>query len=299
MNKKKILSLILCCFMVLSVGLSTSFAEEGIKININGKVISTESSPVIRNGRVLVPISVITKELGYKTEWNNISKSVKIWSNDKEWVDFTLGEDFYRLHTDREMDYTNFENKKDKFNFVDTEIRSMDVKSEMINNRFYIPLAYAGENLNNNVLWDIKTRTVFITNNKNNTGIKQDSYKSHVEKILTDIKNFDDEEKEILSLLNENFSEGNKSIATSFYTKQEMIFNEHRISLNKFTDNELINYNTQMVLDEYNQYTNFMKNLNKDDALRVNEIIEYMKQQRLTIIKNIIEVIERDLKEIS
>lgn len=92
------LSLILCCFMVLSVGLSTSFAEEGIKININGKVISTESSPVIRNGRVLVPISVITKELGYKTEWNNISKSVKIWSNDKEWVDFTLGEDFYRLH---------------------------------------------------------------------------------------------------------------------------------------------------------------------------------------------------------
>ncbi len=285
--------------MVLSVGLSTSFAEEGIKININGKVISTESSPVIRNGRVLVPISVITKELGYKTEWNNISKSVKIWSNDKEWVDFTLGEDFYRLHTDREMNYTNFENKKDKFNFVDTEIRSMDVKSEMINNRFYIPLAYAGENLNNNVLWDIKTRTVFITNNKNNTGIKQDSYKSHVEKILTDIKNFDDEEKEILSLLNENFSEGNKSIATSFYTKQEMIFNEHRISLNKFTDNELINYNTQMVLDEYNQYTNFMKNLNKEDALRVNEIIEYMKQQRLTIIKNIIEVIERDLKEIS
>lgn len=285
--------------MVLSVGLSTSFAEEGIKININGKVISTESSPVIRNGRVLVPISVITKELGYKTEWNNISKSVKIWSNDKEWVDFTLGENFYRLHTDREMNYTNFENKKDKFNFVDTEIRSMDVKSEMINNRFYIPLAYAGENLNNNVLWDIKTRTVFITNNKNNTGIKQGSYKSYVEKILTDIKNFDDEEKEILSLLNENFSEGNKSIATSFYTKQEMIFNEHRISLNKFTDNELINYNTQMVLDEYNQYTNFMKNLNKEDALRVNEIIEYMKQQRLTIIKNIIEVIERDLKEIS
>ena len=299
MSKKKMLSLILCCFMVLSVGLSTSFAEEGIKININGKVISTESSPVIRNGRVLVPISVITKELGYKTEWNNISKSVKIWSNDKEWVDFTLGEDFYRLHTDREMNYTNFENKKDKFNFVDTEIRSMDVKSEMINNRFYIPLAYAGENLNNNVLWDIKTRTVFITNNKNNTGIKQGSYKSYVEKILTDIKNFDDEEKEILSLLNENFSEGNKSIATSFYTKQEMIFNEHRISLNKFTDNELINYNTQMVLDEYNQYTNFMKNLNKEDALRVNEIIEYMKQQRLTIIKNIIEVIERDLKEIS
>ena len=299
MSKKKMLSLILCCFMVLSVGLSTSFAEEGIKININGKVISTESSPVIRNGRVLVPISVITKELGYKTEWNNISKSVKIWSNDKEWVDFTLGENFYRLHTDREMNYTNFENKKDKFNFVDTEIRSMDVKSEMINNRFYIPLAYAGENLNNNVLWDIKTRTVFITNNKNNTGIKQDSYKSYVEKILTDIKNFDDEEKEILSLLNENFSEGNKSIATSFYTKQEMIFNEHRISLNKFTDNELINYNTQMVLDEYNQYTNFMKNLNKEDALRVNEIIEYMKQQRLTIIKNIIEVIERDLKEIS
>ena len=42
-----------------------------------------------------------------------------------------------------------------------------------------------------------------------------------------------------------------------------------------------------------------MKNLNKEDALRVNEIIEYMKQQRLTIIKNIIEVIERDLKEIS
>lgn len=153
MNKKKMLSLILCCFMVLSVGLSTSFAEEDIKININGKLISTESSPVIRNGRVLVPISVITKELGYKTEWNSTDKSVKIFFMNEAYSKLTIGQK-------EALGVINFLGKEeiDKY--------QIEIAPEIISGRVFLPLKDTTEIMGGSVEWNSTTRTVFVNNKK-------------------------------------------------------------------------------------------------------------------------------------
>ena len=57
--------------------LGTCFAGGGlaspsIKILMNNKLVASEVSPVISNNRVLVPISVITKELHIPTAWEKI-----------------------------------------------------------------------------------------------------------------------------------------------------------------------------------------------------------------------------------
>jgi hypothetical protein len=44
----------------------------------NGVRIATTTSPIIRNGRVLVPIRVVSEQLGQKVDWNAADKSITI-----------------------------------------------------------------------------------------------------------------------------------------------------------------------------------------------------------------------------
>ena len=54
---KKFSFIIMLVFVTLFINIST-FADD-VKININGKEIYTSQSPVIENGRTLVPLRVI------------------------------------------------------------------------------------------------------------------------------------------------------------------------------------------------------------------------------------------------
>ena len=53
-------------------------ASPSIKILINNKFVASDASPVISNNRVLVPISLITKELHIPTTWDQKTKTVSI-----------------------------------------------------------------------------------------------------------------------------------------------------------------------------------------------------------------------------
>ncbi|WP_160039067.1 copper amine oxidase N-terminal domain-containing protein [Paenibacillus sp. USDA918EY] len=65
-----------------------------IKIIVNGTELSTDTSPKIEDGRVLVPISTISKALGVGVTWDPKSKSVKVDSKPN-----VLNDDLSALYT--------------------------------------------------------------------------------------------------------------------------------------------------------------------------------------------------------
>lgn len=45
------------------------FANSEVKLWINGNYVTTDVAPVIENGRTLVPIRVISENLGLEVDW--------------------------------------------------------------------------------------------------------------------------------------------------------------------------------------------------------------------------------------
>lgn len=71
-------------FMGISAGV---FASGQIHLFINGKEVKSDVSPKITNGRVMVPIRVISEGLGAEVEWDNKTQAVQINSHEDIWKD--------------------------------------------------------------------------------------------------------------------------------------------------------------------------------------------------------------------
>ncbi|AFS77983.1 copper amine oxidase-like protein [Gottschalkia acidurici 9a] len=138
---KKILSVIL---MLLVIGSSVSFAQsDKITIVIDGNTINTDVNPVVIDGRTLVPIRVVSENLGAKVEWNAETKEVKL--------DFTeLGASVKMKIDSKEYD-------------VNGEVGTMEVAPKMIDGRTMVPIRFISEELGFLVEWDGNTKTVNIS----------------------------------------------------------------------------------------------------------------------------------------
>lgn len=146
---KKLLSIILpmvlliSCFGVLSVS-----AEDKITITIDGAIQSYDVSPVIVNGRTLVPMRAIFESLGANVEWNESSRTVTATA---ESTVITLG-----------IDKTEAT--------VDGEKIALDVPAQIVDSRTMVPARFVAEALKCDVKWVEGTKTVAI--NKNEAGLK-------------------------------------------------------------------------------------------------------------------------------
>lgn len=76
---KKVIA-ILMCVLVLSTT-SMAFASSVPKLIINGEVVATDVSPVVRNGRTLVPIRIVSEKLGATVNYNAATKGITIKKN--------------------------------------------------------------------------------------------------------------------------------------------------------------------------------------------------------------------------
>ena len=87
MKKKIILSVSLSLLLVLGIT-GAVFASGNVKLIINGKSIATDVSPKVVNGRVLVPISTVSKELHSVVQWDAAKNSVIVnpdtWTSEQE-----------------------------------------------------------------------------------------------------------------------------------------------------------------------------------------------------------------------
>ena len=138
---KKIISVVL---MLLVIGSSISFTQsDKITIVIDGNTINTDVNPVVIDGRTLVPIRVVSENLGAKVNWNAETKEVKL--------DFTeLGASVKMKIDSKEYD-------------VNGEVGIMEVAPKMIDGRTMVPIRFISEELGFSVEWDSNTKTVNIS----------------------------------------------------------------------------------------------------------------------------------------
>lgn len=69
--KRKIISLALVTLMLIGFLGSNIKASSSIEIIMDGKKIESDVAPIVKDGRTLVPVRVISEELGLDVKWNN------------------------------------------------------------------------------------------------------------------------------------------------------------------------------------------------------------------------------------
>lgn len=135
--------------IITTLAISVS-AFAGINLNINGVNINTDVSPVIVNGRTLVPVRTIFENLGANVNWDSVTQTVTANSTTKNIV--------LKLN--------------DGYAYVNGEPKNLDVPAQIINGRTMVPARFVAESLGANVQWNDSTQTVHInseTLNSNNT----------------------------------------------------------------------------------------------------------------------------------
>lgn len=131
--------LILFILIILPV---KAFASSNIELFVNGSFVNSDVEPIIENNRTLVPVRVISENLGYEVKWNEKTESVSINGNNKNIV-MTINSS------------TSFVNNK-KF--------TLDTPAKIINNRTFVPVRFIAESLGTNVDWDNENRVVVVGN---------------------------------------------------------------------------------------------------------------------------------------
>lgn len=146
MNKKfGKLILVFCLF--LSLMPLNAFANNEIKLWIDGNYVESDVAPFIEESRTLVPLRVISENLGLDVEWMPEEKQVII-SQGEDYFVFLIGENFYSKG-DLKME--------------------MDATPKIVADRTFVPIRVIAELFNKEVNWDNTNRTVVIGSGYNFT----------------------------------------------------------------------------------------------------------------------------------
>lgn len=146
MNKKfGKLILVFCLF--LSLMPLNAFANNEIKLWIDGNYVESDVAPFIEESRTLVPLRVISENLGLDVEWMPEEKQVII-SQGEDYFVFLIGENFYSKG-DLKME--------------------MDAAPKIVADRTFVPIRVIAELFNKEVNWDNANRTVVIGSGYNFT----------------------------------------------------------------------------------------------------------------------------------
>lgn len=117
-----------------------TFAQNEIKLWIDGNYVESDAAPFIEESRTLVPLRVISENLGLNVDWNSETKEVTI-SNGEEIFVFVIGEKYYEKS--------------------DSQI-PMDAAPKIVSDRTFVPIRVIAELFNKEVNWDNANRTVVI-----------------------------------------------------------------------------------------------------------------------------------------
>ncbi len=130
----------LCLFLLISV---SAFSQVSPRLIIDGKIINSSPGPVIENGRTLVPIRIISEELGADVTWDEVNRTVLIEQGEKSVV--------------LKVDSLIFEIGKGSKNF-DTS----DIPAKIISDRTFVPLRLVSNVLGTEISWEDSSKTVTI-----------------------------------------------------------------------------------------------------------------------------------------
>lgn len=156
---KKVICLSLLMLMILST--ASIAKEDPIKIYVNKGIVPSDQAPIIKNSRVLVPIRVVSENLGASVSYVAKEKRVNIEKGEIS-ITVRIGYDMIWY--------------SDKENYGAILI---DAPAEIKNGRTMVPLRAVAELFDLEVNWDGKKRAVYIDNkggttiiNMGNAGIE-------------------------------------------------------------------------------------------------------------------------------
>lgn len=133
---------LLLIFMITLLPALVSMDAEaaGISLVINGKKIEGEPRPLVIEGRMLVPVRLLSEELGAEVTYNKAENSVVVKDGDTI-ITIPIGS--------REVQ-------------LNSTVITIDVPAQIIKSRTYIPLRFLVESLGAWVEWDKATETVNV-----------------------------------------------------------------------------------------------------------------------------------------
>lgn len=140
---KKRVSMLLTVVLVLSLFVPT-FAQEPVKVSVDGKILDFDVPPTIIEERTLVPVRAIFESLGVTVGWNKETRTV-------------IGE---KGNLKIELPVDN------KFAKKGEEQIELDVPATIVDGRTMVPARFIAESVGAKVNWEGTTRTVVITSPK-------------------------------------------------------------------------------------------------------------------------------------
>jgi hypothetical protein len=147
--KKLIISMVLAVLLVFSTipAFAASEVKEApdVKVVIDGKLGTFKGSPLLVNGRTMLPMVEILSYLGVPNDkqhiiWNGTDKSITILQNEKKIV-LKIG---------------------DKKAYIDDAAVTIDAAPVLYKSRTYIPASFVATTLGKKVAWDGSSKMVLI-----------------------------------------------------------------------------------------------------------------------------------------
>jgi N-acetylmuramoyl-L-alanine amidase len=141
---KKWLSLlfVVSAMLFLSAGIvhAAKSVEVTPKLILDGKALQPQVPPVVIDKTVMIPVRIATANLGYKVDYDNKKKQVKVSNGSKQLV-MTLNQ---------------------ATAYLDNEPKKMIKSPTSISNNILIPLRFLGESLGVEVFWDNQSKSAFL-----------------------------------------------------------------------------------------------------------------------------------------
>jgi|BioPla2DNA2_1021312.scaffolds.fasta_scaffold02169_11 spore germination protein YaaH len=120
---------------------ASSFNQtNSIQLRINNRYVNSDTSPVIENGRVLVPIRIVGESLGAYVHWKSKEKVAVIKKDD----------------TTIELQANSTKA------FVNGKVHFLDAAPRIYNGRLMVPIRFVSESFKIPVDWDHKAKVVLI-----------------------------------------------------------------------------------------------------------------------------------------
>lgn len=142
--------------LVISIP-SLVLANSDIRLWVKGKIVNSDVAPYISEDRTMVPVRVISENLGKVVTWNNDDKKVTI--KDEKGNEFSL--------------VINEKFMEDISSNVYRKIE-LDVPAVIKNDRTFVPIRAIAEAFGEKVHWDNDKRVVVIGDNYDSKKIKND-----------------------------------------------------------------------------------------------------------------------------
>lgn len=135
----------------ISLGqMEQALAEPEIRLTVDGRAITQPPAPFLQNNRTLVPVRVISEDLGATVTWNNDQRTVTVVKGDRTVL----------LRIDRQLIEYQIAGQK--------SYQLSDVAPRIYGDRTFVPIRLISNALGVGIQWEQDTRTVAI--NSQGTG---------------------------------------------------------------------------------------------------------------------------------